>query len=114
MKISCCDNMEDKLINILGRYIQYNYPELLDGKLYFDNGGVYGLHSMSYENCYIGSIIIHGGDVSSINFIDKYRSLRYVFGDEYKELLLKWFNREHENMLYSLLGNDCGVVFINV
>ena len=107
--------MEDKLINILGRYIQYNYPELLDGKLYFDTGGVSRLYSMSYENCYIGSVIIHGvGNIASVNFVDRFQSLRYVFGDEYKELLRKWFNREHENMLYSLLGNDCGIVFINI
>jgi len=105
--------MEDKLINILGRYIQYNYPELLDGKLYFDTGGMSGSYSMGYNNCYIGSIVLYGGDISSIFISDEYHSLKYIFGDGYKELLLKWFNKEHEVMLYSLLGNDCGVLFIN-
>lgn len=105
--------MEDKLIKIFGRYIEKNYPELLNGNLYFNNGGMSGLYSMSYNNYYIGTIVLHGGDISSIHISDRYHSLKYVFGDGYKELLLKWFNKEHENMLYSLLGNDCGVVFIN-
>jgi hypothetical protein len=104
--------MKDK---VFSRYISKMYPELLNGNLYFDNGGIIvGLYSMSYNNCYIGTLIINGsGYVSSMNIVDRYHSLKYVFGDEYKELLLKWFNKEHEVMLYSLLGNDCGVVFIN-
>lgn len=105
--------MEDKLVKILGRYIEKNYPELLNGNLYFNNGLMSGLYSMSSNNCYVGTFIIHGGDISSIHISVGYHSLKYVFGDGYKELLLKWFNKEHEVMLYSLLGSDCGVLFIN-
>ena len=105
--------MEDKLIKILGRYIEKNYPELLNGNLYFNDGGMSGSYSMGYNNCYIGSIVLYGGDMSSIFINDGYHSLRHIFGDEYKGLFLKWFNKEHEVMLYSLLGNDCGVLFLN-
>lgn len=105
--------MEDKLIKILGRYIEKNYPELLNGNLYFNSGAYSGLYSMSYNNCYVGTIVLHGGDISSINISVGYHSLKYVFGNEYKGLFLNWFNKEHKNILYSLLGNDCGVVFIN-
>ena len=115
--------MEDKLINILGRYIQYSYPELLRGNLRININTMSELHSMISDNCYImisdncyiGEIVRYSGDITSIYIIDRYHSsLKTIFGDEYKELLRKWFNREHENMLYSLLGDDCGVVFINV
>ena len=104
--------MKDK---VFSRYINKMYPELLKGNLYFNNGEISGLYSMSYDNCYIGSILLQGGgEISSMNISHRYlSSLKVVFGDEYEELLLKWFNKEHEVMLYSLLGNDCGVMYIN-
>lgn len=100
---------------VFSRYMSKMYPELLKGNLYFDNGGIIvGVYSMSYNNCYIGTLIINGGGyVSSMNIVDRYHSLKYVFGDEYKGLFLNWFNKEHKNILYSLLGDDCGIMFFN-
>lgn len=107
--------MEDKLVKIFGRYISKVYPELLRGNLRININTMPELHSMISDNCYIGEIVRYSGDITSMYIVDRYHSsLKAIFGDEYKELLRKWFNREHENMLYSLLGNDCGVVFINV
>jgi hypothetical protein len=98
---------------VFSRYMSKMYPELLNGDLYINSGGFSKVWTMSYDNCYLGAIVHHGGDMFSINLIDKYHSLKYVFGNEYKGLFLNWFNKEHKNILYSLLGDDCGIMFFN-